>query len=162
MADQNFLGKDLDLGFIADEEGRVFAGPYSRVDLQPNLREDVSPRVKDLGMVKGKPNLVQSLILRLKTERGELAGLGHPKYGSRHHKLIGEPNTENNRNLVKLFMLECLRQEPRLEKIQQIDVKPGEGRENRDKVDINITVKIKEMPDPLNLVIPFSFEGPLE
>jgi hypothetical protein len=35
-------------------------------------------------VVTGKANLVQSLMLRLKTEHGELAGLGHPGYGSRH------------------------------------------------------------------------------
>ena len=162
MADKTYLGQDFDLGFIADEEGRVFAGPYTRVDLQAKTRGDVAPRATDLSVVSGRANLVQSLIMRLKTERGELAGLGHPNYGSRHHQLIGEPNTENNQNLIKLYMLECLRQEPRLEEIVQINVKPGEGRENRDKVDINITVIMKGLPEPLNLVIPFSFGGPLE
>jgi phage baseplate assembly protein W len=161
MADEIFLGQDLDLGFMADEEGRVFAGPYSPVDLQASLRTDVSPRTIDLQVVKGKANLIQSLILRLKTERGELSRLGHPNYGSRHHQLIGEPNTEGNRNLIKLYILECLKQEPRLEAIQKIDVKPAQGRENRDKMDITITIKMKGFPDPLSLVIPFSFEGPL-
>jgi phage baseplate assembly protein W len=161
MADEIFLGQDLDLGFVADEEGRVFAGPYSRVDLQAKLREEVAPRAMDLSVVSGRANLIQSLILRLKTERGELSGLGHPNYGSRHHQLIGEPNTEGNRNLIKLYILECLKQEPRLEAIQKIDVRPGQGRENRDKVDIYITVQMKGFPDPLSLVIPFSFEGPL-
>ena len=161
MANADFLGEDLDLGFIADEEGRVFAGPYSQVDLQAKRRENVSPRTLDLGTVTGKANLVQGLILRLKTERGELAPLGHPNYGSRHHRLIGEPNTETNRNLLKLYILECLKQEPRLQKIIKIDVKLGPGRENRDKVDIDILLKIKGIPDPLSLVIPFSFEGPL-
>ena len=98
--------------------------------------------------------------MRLKTEQGELAGLGYPKYGSRHHGLIGEPNSENNRNLIKLYVLECLRQEPRVE-VDRIDVKQGEGLRNRDKVNINITVKIKGSSAPLNLVIPFSFEGSL-
>jgi len=162
MPNETFFGQDFDLGFVADEEGRVFAGPYSRVDLQAKRREDVAPRTMDLSLISGKANLVQSLIMRLKTERGELAGLGHPNYGSRHHQLIGEPNTENNRNLIKLYILECLRQEPRLEEIRKLEVKPGEGRENRDKVDIAITVKMKGFPDPLSLVIPFSFEGPLE
>ena len=162
MPDETFLGQDLDLGFVADDEGRVFAGPFSHVDLQVKLREDVTPRTLDLGTISARANLVQSLILRLKTEQGELAGLGHPNYGSRHHRLIGEPNTEANRNLIKLHILECLRQEPRLEAIRKVDVKPGAGRENRDKVDVEITVKMKSLPDPLSLVVPFSFEGPLE
>jgi phage baseplate assembly protein W len=159
MGNELFLGQDLDLGFVADEEGRVFAGPHSHVDLQATLREDVSPRELDLGVISGKANLVQGLLLRLKTERGELSGLGHPEYGSRHHQLIGEPNTEANRNLIKLYVLECLRQEPRLEAIRKIEVKPGQGRENRDKVEIAITVKMKALPDPLSFVVPFSFEG---
>ncbi len=162
MADDDHLGRDFDLGFTADEEGRVFSGPYSRLDLVPRRRDDVSPRVTDLGLVSGRANLVQALILRLSTERGELEPLGHPRYGSRHHRLIGEPNSEGNRNLLKLFVLECLRQEPRLEKIVAVDVTPGEGGENRDKVQVRITVKARGEPDPLSLVLPFSFAGPLE
>jgi phage baseplate assembly protein W len=161
MANGIFLGEDLDLGFIADEEGRVFAGPYSHVDLQAIVREDVSPRELDLNVVAGKANLVQSLILRLKTERGELAGLGHPDYGSRHHQLIGELNTEGNRNLIKLYILECLKQEPRLEAVEKIEVKQVQGRENRDKVEVAITARMKTVPDPLSFVVPFSFEGAL-
>jgi len=161
MEDELFLGQDLDLGFVADEEGRVFAGPYTHVDLRARMREDVTPSASDLGAVSRKANLVQALIMRLQTEVGELAGLGHPDYGSKHHRLIGEPNVESNRNLIKLYVLECLRQEPRLESIDSVVVKQGEGRENRDKVDITIAVKMKRVPDTLSFVVPFSFGGPL-
>jgi phage baseplate assembly protein W len=161
MAEQRFLGEDLHLGFVADEEGRVFAGPYSRVDLQPVVRENVAPRERDLQVIAGKANLIQSLILRLKTERGELAGLGHPDYGSRHYQLVGEPNTETNRNLVKLYVLECLKQEPRLVTVEKIQVKPVPGRENRDKIEVTVTVKMKAVPDSLSFVVPFSFESTL-
>jgi phage baseplate assembly protein W len=157
MANGDHLGFDLDLGFVADEEARVFAGPYSLVDLQAVVRTDVSPRSRDLHLVGGLGNLVQGLIVRLETERGELAALAHPDYGSRHHQLIGEPNTEGNRNLIKLYVLECLRQEPRLEAIRSVEVKPGQGRENREKVEISITASVKGVPDPLNFVVPFSF-----
>jgi phage baseplate assembly protein W len=158
----DFLGWDLDVGFVADEEGRVFAGPSTRMDLQARLREGVSPRQSDLARVTGKANLVQAMMLRLKTEQGELTPLGHPNYGSRHHRLIGEPNTEGNRNLIRLYVLECLRQEPRLEKIERIVVRLGPGRQNRDKVEIELTLKVKGVPEALILVVPFSFEGPLE
>ena len=159
--DQTFLGQDLDLGFVADEEGRVFAGPYSHVDLRAIFREDVSPRANDVGVIGGQANMVQSLIMRLQTEQGELEALGHPNYGSKHHRLIGEPNVESNRNLLKLHVLDCLRQEPRLESIDKIEVKQGAGRENRDKADITVTVKLKGIPDALSFVVPFSFGGPL-
>lgn len=161
MAGSSYLGTDLDLGFIADEEARIFAGPYSHVDLQAVRRTEVAPRETDLTVVTGILNLVQSLILRLKTERGELAALGHPDYGSRHHTLVGEPNTEANRNLIKLYVLECLRQEPRLQSIREVVVKAGQGRENRDKVEVRIIVLMKALPDPLSFVVPFSFESAL-
>ena len=161
MEDELFLGQDLDLGFLADEEGRTFAGPYTRVDLQARMREDITNREDDLGAVSRAANLVQALIMRLQTEAGELAGLGHPDYGSKHHRLIGEPNVESNRNLIKLYVLECLRQEPRLQSIDSVTVKQGEGRENRDKVDIEVTVTMKRVPDALSFVVPFSFGGPL-
>jgi hypothetical protein len=162
MAELDYLGQDLALGFTADEEGRTFAGPFSHVDLQPVRRGRVFPRSMDIGLVNGKANLIQSLIMRLKTERGELAPLGHPDYGSRHHRLIGEPNTEGNRNLIRLYILECLKQERRIEAVEKIIVMPGPGRENRDKVDVEISLRIAGVPDPLNLVLPFSFAGPLE
>ena len=161
MADLSYLGQDFDLGFVADDEGRVFAGPFSHVDLQAVQRDNVTPRAYDLEVVRGKAAFVQALILRLMTERGELAPLGHPDYGSRHHQLVGEPNTEGNRNLVKLYILECLRQEPRLAQVVRLDVRAAPGRENRDKVDVTITVTMRGVPDPLSFVIPFSFGGPL-
>ena len=162
MTDKRFLGLDLDLGFVADDEGRTFAHPYSHVDLRSQRRAGVSPAAVDLVTVRERANVVQSLILRLKTERGELAALGHPDYGSQHHRMVGEPNTESNRSLVKLYVLECLRQEPRLERVVRIDVRPGPGRQNRDKVDIELELKMKGVPDPLILVVPFAFEGLLE
>jgi phage baseplate assembly protein W len=161
MANYRTLGEDLDLGFVADEEGRTFAGPHSFVDFQARRRRPLGPREADLGVVAGIPSLVQAIIVRLKTERGELAALGHPDYGTRHLALVGEPNTEANRNLLKLYILECLRQEPRIESIERLDVRPVAGPEGRDMVDVEIAAKITGSPAPLNLVVPFSFEGPL-
>ena len=46
----------------------------------------------DLRTVDGRDNLAQAVINRLLTRQGELAALGHPRYGSRLHELIGEPN----------------------------------------------------------------------
>jgi len=157
-----FLGQDLALGFVADEEAVTIAGPFTQVDLQTVERTRSFPRAVDLETVDGVANLVQALIVRLETERGELAALGHPAFGSRHHQLIGEPNTEANRNLVKLYILECLKQEPRVAAIEQLAVKAGPGRENRDKVDVTMTLKIRGGSTVLNLVLPFSFAGPLE
>jgi hypothetical protein len=152
------LGQDLDLGFLPNEEGWRQAGPHWRNDLQPVLRADVTPRETDLAVVDGRANLVQSLLLRLKTERGELAPLGYPDYGSRHLALVGERNTETTRNLIALYLLECLRQEPRIERVKTLKVTPGVGNEDRDKVDIKLEVVVRGEPSVLSVVVPFSLQ----
>lgn len=161
MAQTSYLGTDLGLGFVADDSGSTIAGPFSRVDLQEVVNAAVAPRTLDLAVQTGVANLVQSLIVRVLTERGELAPLGHPEYGSRHHQLIGEPNTVSNRNLLKLYMIECIKQEPRIASILQIDVQPGVGLQHRDEVDVKVMLQVKGVRDPVSLVIPFSFAGPL-
>jgi phage baseplate assembly protein W len=95
--------------------------------------------VVDLATTSGRDNLGQAVTARLLTPRGELAELGHPEYGSRLHELIGSPNTETRRSLTKLFVLESLAQEPRIEKIVRCDVAPAPG--SRDRVDVELEVK---------------------
>jgi phage baseplate assembly protein W len=95
--------------------------------------------VLDLATTSGRPNLGQAVAMRLLTPRGELAELGHPEYGSRQHELIGSPNTETRRSLTKLFVVESLAQEPRIEKVVRCDVAPAPG--SRDRVDIQLEVK---------------------
>jgi hypothetical protein len=161
MANTSYLGTDLALGFTAIEGGITIAGPFSRVDLQALPVGNARTRSFDLAVQTGVGNLVQSLVLRVMTEVGELAPLGHPNYGSRHHQLIGEPNTESNRNLLKLHIIACIKQEPRIDSIAKIEVNQGNGLQHRDEVDVKMTLIIKSIPDPLSLVIPFSFAGPL-
>ncbi len=100
--------------------------------------------VKDLAPVEGRENIGQALIQRLLTPRGSLKSLGHTNYGSRIHELIGRRKTAALRNLCRLFVLEVVAQEPRVEdkahsfhfdeKAEQIDnfiftceVKPVDG-----------------------------------
>jgi len=94
--------------------------------------------VVDLATTSGRDNLGQAITVRLLTPRGELAELGHPEYGSRLHELIGSPNSETRRSLTKLFVLESLAQEPRIEKIVRCDVAPAPG--SRDRVDVVLEV----------------------
>ena len=161
MADATYLGTDLSLGFAAGDSGSTVAGPFSRADLQAGPNTSATPRTLDLAVRSGMANLTQSLIVRFMTERGELAPLGHPNYGSRHHALVGQPNTDGNRNLLKLYMIECAKQEPRIASVLRISVQQGAGPANRDKADVVITLQVKGVADPLSLVIPFSFAGPL-
>ncbi len=88
---------------------------------------------------EGLENLAQAVILRLLTPRGELADLGHPEYGSRVHELIGQENNTTQRNLLKLFILEALKLEPRVEKVAELKVEPSPGA--RSTVDVLLRVK---------------------
>ena len=83
--------------------------------------------LKDLDTVADLDNLVQAVIIRLLTPKGELAALGHADYGSRLPDLIGQPNTETRRNLAKLYVIEALKQERRIAKILKVDVRPKPG-----------------------------------
>jgi phage baseplate assembly protein W len=69
----------------------------------------------DLDTLSGRQNLAQALLLRLLTPLGSLASLGHAKYGSRLHELIGKRKTEELRNLCRAFVLEVVAQEPRVD-----------------------------------------------
>ena len=109
----------------------------------------------DLDTAKGVDNLVQALALRLNIPRGQMAGLGHPDYGSRLHELIGRSNNAATRNLVKFYTLECLRQEPRIESVLDVRVEttPEQGR-----VDVRVRLLPLEENAPINLIFPFYLE----
>lgn len=112
-------------------------------------------RGRDLLLGDGIDNLTQAIANRLKTRKGELKSLGHPDYGSRHHELIGEPNVDRTRNLIKLYVLQALRDEPRIERVLSATVK-AEHTPPRDVVRIELSVRVIGQPVPLNLVVPFS------
>ena len=60
------------------------------------------------------------------------------RHGNRIHELLGEPNSETTRNRLRLFILETLQQEPRIEKIESLSVVPNALR--RDRVDVELRV----------------------
>lgn len=98
-----------------------------------------SRRFTDFSTVTGRENLAQAVKIRLLTRRGELAALAHPEFGSRLHELVGRPNTENTRNLVRLYILEALAREPRIEKIVHIEVNQVPG--TMDQLSVRLEIK---------------------
>jgi phage baseplate assembly protein W len=141
------MGRDLAL---------FYPGPFGGwedADLAPTL-PTVTSRATDLAVVAGVPAATQLFVLRLKTHRGELAPLGHPEYGSRHHELLGQPNVPRTRALVKLHVLECLSHEPRIRRVRRCDVTPGPRRE---EVRIELAVEVAGEPGTTVLVVPFNF-----
>ncbi len=111
----------------------------------------------DFAVASGVPAAVQFLADRLKTQQGELQALGHPEYGSRHHELIGQPNVDRTRNLIKLYVLQALQHEPRVAKVLSAKVY-ATSTPPRDTVAIDLTVLLLEADNPVNFVVPFSLE----
>jgi phage baseplate assembly protein W len=112
-------------------------------------------RLGDIGRATGRDNLAQAVVMRLLTPRGELEALGHPEYGSRLHELIGRTNTASTRNLAKLYVLESLAAEPRIEKVVRVEVAPRPG--TRDQVDVQLQVLPARDVEPL-LIGPLTLE----
>lgn len=164
MSDKNFSGADLKLNYLAE------SGMFEDVELATTNRleniiskyteiEDLKRQRDniDLKVTTDIENIIQSLVNRLKTIKGELEPLGHPEYGSRHHELIGELNTETNRSLVKLYILEAFSHEPRIEEIIRSEVQTSTN--DRTRIDVHLQIKIFKISNPINLVVPFYFES---
>lgn len=122
MSTSDLYGTDLRLVFSRDTEG---------VDLATGLH--------DLETVSGLDNLVQALTLRLLVDRGELDGLGHPRYGSRIRDLIGEPLDRPNLELLRRYVRQELLRDPRVADVLQVSVTPHDAR--RDGVDVVVRVR---------------------
>ena len=121
-----FIRSDaLSIYEVQDQEARTTAG--GRV-----------VRVPDLSVSSNLDNLRQAIEIRLLTPKGELAALGHADYGSRLPDLIGQPNTETNRNLAKLYVIEALKQERRIEKIVSVEVTPAPSQRQLIKIFLQV------------------------
>ena len=151
MIDPERFGHDLRL--LGNLDGRESRSPGS--DLWITRRPETG--ADDLETLSGVDNLKQALLLRFLTPAGELAPLGHKDYGSRLHTLIGELDTETNRNRAKLYVLEALAAEPRVEKV--LEVKVGSDRRRPGRLDISVSAQVLDHDTPLNLVFPFFLEG---
>ena len=145
------LGRDLELVWSGP------AGAFDDADLAVSVSPRGSTRAADLAAVDRVEAARQLLVNRLKTRKGELAPLGHPQYGSRHHEQIGEPNIERTRNLIKLHVLEAMRHEPRIAKIVRCDVTAASR--PRDIVRIEMDIRLVDEPKVINLVVPFELTG---
>lgn len=151
------LLRDLERTKSSRDPGNDLGTTRARLTDQPLLDERTgADRLVDLDLYEGVDNLVQALLLRLLTPAGELAQLGHPDYGSRLHELIGELNTETNRNRAKLFVLQALGLEPRVKEVLAVQVTPNPR--TPDQMDISVSLMAIDLESPLNLVFNFRLE----
>jgi phage baseplate assembly protein W len=150
MTQQNSLLSDIGLRLTHQELRPVYT-----VDTVKRRVPNKPGAFEDLATVSGRDNLGQAVIMRLLTPRGELEAVGHAEYGSRLHEMIGLENTATNRNLIKLHILESLKQEPRIEETRVVSVTPHQFR--RDLVQVRLEVKPAGSVDTL-VIGPFTLE----
>jgi phage baseplate assembly protein W len=142
MMDEELLGTDLKLNIKARPE---YIG----------LEADIPVSKKgDLQTVSGVYNIGQAISHRLLTRKGELTDLGHPDYGSRLHELIGEPNNERTRDLIRLYAKECISQETRVKEIVSLNVRVIQEH----IVELDVTVIPDKSKVPLNVIFPMYLE----
>lgn len=150
MAQEN-LGTDIGLTLIDSRALSI----YRVTEVERRAGEGGRlRRIGDFGIVEGRDNLGQALVRRLLTPKGELGPLGHPAYGARLHEVIGQPNTETTRNLAKLFVLEALKAERRVAKINSVAVTPHP----KDRFVILIAIEAQPVGEAEALALSFALE----
>jgi phage baseplate assembly protein W len=125
------------------------------VEKDPGYDLNISP-TGDLETIGEEYNLGQAIIIRLNTMQGELTDLGHSSYGSRLYELVGEPNNERTRELVRIYALESVNRDPRVEEVVGISV--DKFKDDPSRIDINISVRATGLTSILNVVFPFYLE----
>jgi phage baseplate assembly protein W len=150
MAQAN-LGTDLALELI---DSRALSIYRARDEERRSVDGGRGLRIRDFVTAEGRDNLGQALTTRLLTPKGELAPLGHPAYGSRLHEIIGQLNTATTRNLAKLFVIESLKAERRVGKIQSVEVTPHPV----NRFLIRIAISVKPIGDDAVIATAFELE----
>jgi phage baseplate assembly protein W len=110
----------------------------------------------DLETIGEEYNLAQAISMRLNTMQGELRDLGHSSYGSRLSELIGEPNNERTRELARIYALESVTRDPRVEEV--VGISAEMYKDDPRQININISVRAKGLTTILNMVFPFYLE----
>lgn len=85
-------------------------------------RYDLARTALDVATVDGHDLLVQALTMRLVCVRGELARLGHPRYGSKLHTFIGQPRDRENLGLLRRYVRKTLLADPRVREVVRLDL----------------------------------------
>ncbi|MCP4624973.1 MAG: DUF2634 domain-containing protein [bacterium] len=145
---ESILGKDIRV------LSHFSAHDTSALDLVRNDRlartSSGVDELTDIAVFEDRENLAQALTLRLLIPRGSLKDLGHANYGSRLHELIGRQKNDTNRNLCRLFVLQAVAQEPRVED-KAVAFSFDRDRETVSSFYFDLVVKPKNGDDDLTL-----------
>ena len=96
-------------------------------------------QAKSTSVVTDHQSLQQNLLLRLLMDKGQLAYLGEPNYGSNIHDFIGQLHTPQYQQLLSRLIKKTLMQDYRVAEVTQIDILPRS--QDPSILDIDIVVK---------------------
>ena len=107
--------------------------------------------------IEGTNNLIQAIIVRLKTVLNELAL--HPNYGSELETVIGSKSNVTILSIIKQLVRKVLLQEPRIKEngIKTISVYYPDIND-RTKLEIIIKVIPINSTEELNIIYPYALE----
>jgi len=107
--------------------------------------------------IEGTSNLIQAIIVRLKTVLNELAL--HPNYGSELETVIGSKSNVTILSIIKQLVRKVLLQEPRIKEngIKTISVYYPDIND-RTKLEIIIKVIPINSTEELNIIYPYALE----
>ena len=103
------LRKELTNDTLSD----IALAPRHRADSALHLDRRATPAGWDLDTVQDRDAVGQAAWLCLAVPRGSLSALGHPRFGSRLHLLIGELLNETTIARARAYIREALRDDPR-------------------------------------------------
>jgi phage baseplate assembly protein W len=112
----------------------------------------VSP-TGDLSTIQYLENLKQAISDRLRTELGALPY--DTNYGLNLDLLIGQKHTLEREEILKLAIIQCLKQEARIQTISQVQVVADANRQDILYVSIVVIPTEIQAPISLNLVYPY-------
>lgn len=115
----------------------------------------VNSKNKKLSASEGKQNIEESILIILRTSKGERAM--RPDFGCEISELLFSHQGSATTTMVSYYVQQALEQwEPRIE---VSSVKAVFDQEKNDVLNINIDYKIKSTNTKENLVYPFYLEG---
>jgi len=115
----------------------------------------ISPK-GDIAIISGKDNVLQSIVNRLNTRKGELSELGHPEYGSDLEDVIGMPNTPDTLRIIETYVRDALRDERRIESVLRVEAKFLDGRPDTVVVEMDVRLPTREV---MAVQVPVSLAG---
>lgn len=122
-------------------------------DIRFESGDIIFSNVQDFAVSEFEDNLFQAINNRLNTNKPEYI---NKEYGSELYKVYGNPKDALILTRIRGIVFETLMQEPRINKINNINVTFDKKDEN--KIDVDLTITPINTTTPLNLIFPFFVE----